>query len=123
MNLKIAVVFMLLIGVMYNDSKQAEPLTVEVYQTSVKGDMFSLKDNVVLDQPTKDTLELFPEQTYQEISGFGGAFTESSAYLLNQLSESKRKEIIEAYFSESGANYSLCRTHMNSCDFSLGHYS
>ena len=28
-----------------------------------------------------------------------------------------------SYFSESGANYSLTRTHINSCDFSLNNYS
>ena len=54
---------------------------------------------------------------------FGGAFTESSAYLLNQLSKENRDKIITAYFSKDGANYSLQRTHMNSCDFSLNQYS
>ncbi len=64
-----------------------------------------------------------PEETYQKILGFGGAFTESSAYLLNRLSKENQSKIIEAYFSEAGANYSLTRTHINSCDFSLGQYS
>lgn len=66
---------------------------------------------------------LKPEESYQKITGFGGAFTESSAYLLNQLSETNRDKILQAYFSETGANYSLTRTHINSCDFSLGQYS
>ena len=30
---------------------------------------------------------------------------------------------MEAYFAEDGANYTLTRTHMNSCDFSRFHYS
>ena len=30
---------------------------------------------------------------------------------------------MNAYFSEDGANYSLTRTHINSCDFSLKHYA
>jgi len=30
---------------------------------------------------------------------------------------------MEAYFSSNGANYSLTRTHINSCDFSLKHYA
>ena len=30
-----------------------------------------------------------------------------------------RNKILEAYFAKEGANYSLTRTHMNSCDFSL----
>ena len=60
---------------------------------------------------------------YQHIVGFGGSFTEASAYLLNAMSESKRAAIIKAYFSDEGAQYSLTRTHINSCDFSLGHYA
>ncbi|MEL6846360.1 MAG: glycosyl hydrolase family 30, partial [Bacteroidota bacterium] len=57
------------------------------------------------------------------ITGIGGSFTEASAYLLNQLSEPNRRKILEAYFSDAGARYSLTRTHINSCDFSLGNYS
>ena len=56
-------------------------------------------------------------------SGFGGAFTESSAYLLNKLSKKNRDTILKAYFAKDGARYSLTRTHMNSCDFSLSNYS
>lgn len=39
------------------------------------------------------------------------------------MSKKKRQEIIAAYFSDTAANYSLTRTHMNSCDFSLANYS
>lgn len=60
---------------------------------------------------------------YQTITGIGGSFTESTAYLLNQLSPAKRQEVIEAYFGTNGAQYSLTRTHINSCDFSLGQYA
>ena len=59
------------------------------------------------------------EEKFQTITGFGGAFTESSAYLLSKLGKENQKKIMEAYFSEKGANYSLTRTHINSCDFSL----
>jgi glucosylceramidase len=39
------------------------------------------------------------------------------------VSAENRNKILEAYFGESGARYSLTRTHMNSSDFSLGNYS
>lgn len=68
-------------------------------------------------------IELNPSKEFQTITGFGGSFTESSAYVLSQLSSEKRSEIIEAYFGDSGAKYSLTRTHINSCDFSLSQYS
>jgi len=69
------------------------------------------------------SIEILTDQKFQTITGIGGSFTEASAYLLNQLSEEKRSEILEAYFGDSGAKYSLTRTHMNSCDFSLSQYS
>ena len=95
---------------------------IKVYETSREGNKltekidFEIGDNV-------STIKINTDKKYQKITGFGGAFTESSAYLLNQMSDEKRKEIIEAYFSENGSNYSLTRTHMNSCDFSLSNYS
>lgn len=69
------------------------------------------------------TLKVDSTVSYQEIIGFGGAFTEASAHLLMNMSESKRDEIIDLYFSTEKANYSLMRTHMNSCDFSLSSYA
>lgn len=73
--------------------------------------------------PASATIELDTSTVFQEIEGFGGAFTESTAHLLGLMSEPNRKQILEAYFGANGAQYSLCRTHMNSCDFSLGQYS
>lgn len=63
------------------------------------------------------------KKKYQEIVGIGGAFTEAGGYVLSQLSTEKQNELIKAYFSEEGLNYSLCRTHINSCDFALGNYA
>ncbi|MDX5320286.1 MAG: glycosyl hydrolase family 30, partial [Bacteroidota bacterium] len=96
--------------------------SVKVYQTSAGGDKLKLLETVQGEEATS-IIRLNPKQTFQTILGFGGSFTESSAYLLQRLSEEKRNEVIEAYFGEAGARYSLTRTHMNSCDFSLDHYS
>lgn len=104
------------------NSKKPSNLVVKVYQTSAAGDKLTAKQT---EASTNDAskITIIPEKEYQEITGFGGAFTESSAYLLNNISKENRKKILEAYFSEEGANYTLTRTHMNSCDFSLDHYS
>jgi len=105
-----------------NCSEEQKQLQVEVYETSASGNKLT---KITEFSPTKNetSIKLLPEQTYQTITGFGGAFTESSAYLLNKLSKENRKKIIDAYFSKEGAHYSLTRTHMNSCDFSLSNYS
>lgn len=95
---------------------------MEVYETSASGNRLTRLTDFE-PQPNAPVLDILPEKKYQTITGFGGSFTEASAYLLNQLSVENRDEILEAYFGETGARYSLTRTHMNSCDFSLGNYS
>ena len=101
---------------------QQKGLIVDVYETSANGNKleklteFPSGSDVV-------SVQLFPDQQYQTITGFGGSFTEASAHLLNRLSEKNRKLILDAYFGQEGARYSLTRTHINSCDFSLTNYS
>ncbi|MFT6868065.1 MAG: glucosylceramidase, partial [Cyclobacteriaceae bacterium] len=112
----------LLIIAMSTACTSEKPLIVEVFETSASGNQLTqVTEFSSADYST--TIELLPDTTFQTITGFGGAFTESSAYLLNQLSIENRQKILKAYFSKEGANYSLTRTHINSCDFSLSNYS
>jgi hypothetical protein len=60
---------------------------------------------------------------FQKIIGFGGAFTEASAYNYFKLSPATRKKFMTLYFGEGGIGYSVGRIHINSCDFSLKSYS
>jgi len=101
---------------------ERETVSVEVFETSERGNKLSLLSEF---KPAERqvSISIIPDEEFQTITGFGGSFTEASAYLLNQLSAENRKKILEAYFGESGARYSLTRTHMNSCDFSLSNYS
>ncbi|MEO0899460.1 MAG: glycoside hydrolase family 30 protein [Bacteroidota bacterium] len=97
-------------------------MNVTVFETSAAGNKLTKLESFPAAEKSA-AIKILPDETFQTITGFGGSFTEASASLLNGLSPEKRKEVIEAYFGESGARYSLTRTHMNSCDFSLGNYS
>lgn len=97
-------------------------MNAQIFETSESGNQLTELTEFVDAEQTAE-ISLFPDQEFQTITGFGGSFTEASAYLLNRLSRENRMKIIEAYFGESGARYSLTRTHMNSSDFSLGNYS
>lgn len=68
-------------------------------------------------------LSVYPRNRHQLFHGFGGAFTEAAAYCYQQLPEEKRQEFMEAYFGKEGLRYTVGRTHLNSCDFSLGNYA
>lgn len=98
-----------------------DQIDFEVYETSANGNHLK-KINHFSSSAKPIKIKLLPETKHQTIIGFGGSFTESSAYLLNKLSKKNRDSILEAYFGERGARYSLTRTHINSCDFSLGNY-
>ena len=99
-----------------------QPLEVEVFETSESGNKLTKRTDFVA-EANPSTINLDDSKQFQAITGFGGAFTESSAYLLNQVSKENRDLILRAYFSKEGARYSLTRTHMNSCDFSVDNYS
>jgi glucosylceramidase len=91
------------------------------------GDLLNVKEPLeVSSLPNEDAtrIKLNPNETYQTILGFGGAFTEASAHTLSLISEEKRNEVIHRYFHpEEGLGYRFGRTHMNSCDFSLENYT
>ena len=119
--IKFSIHIFLMVIIMGCNSQQKK-LLVDVYETSANGNQlkklteFPSADNAI-------TVRILPEKKFQTITGFGGSFTESSAYLLNKLSKKNRDLVLNAYFGSEGSKYSLTRTHMNSCDFSLSNYS
>ncbi|NNF35830.1 MAG: glycoside hydrolase family 30 protein [Saprospiraceae bacterium] len=119
---KLNLLFALFLLTIMTQSCADKELNVEVFETSASGNQLT-KLTEFTEGENPGTITLNPEEQFQTITGFGGSFTESTAYLLNQLSEENRAKIIEAYFGDSGARYSLTRTHINSCDFSLSQYS
>lgn len=120
--MKSSTISICLILIMMGTSCTQNNLEVEVFETSESGNKLTqLKQFKAADNTS--SIILNPSKELQTITGFGGAFTESSAYLLNQVSKENRDQILRAYFAKDGARYSLTRTHMNSCDFSLNNYS
>jgi glucosylceramidase len=120
-NLKIVTVTLIVISFM-SSCMVSNKLEIEVFETSASGRLLQKVETFsMLENPLE--INLNPDEKYQTITGFGGSFTEASASLLNKLSNDNRKKILEAYFSQNGANYSLTRTHIASCDFSLSNYT
>ena len=67
-------------------------------------------------------INLYPEITYQAFEGFGGAITEAAGTTYNQMDESQRRVLMEAYFGKERMNYQFIRLPIDSCDFYLGQY-
>jgi glucosylceramidase len=101
-------------------------MTTEILVTSENGDLMASKNNVsfVDGDPSGTVINVYPNSTKQTILGIGTSFTESSAFVLAHLDEDKRKEVMRNIFSADGANFSIARTHIGACDFSVeGKYS
>lgn len=70
------------------------------------------------------SITIDPSRRFQVVEGFGGAFTESAAVTFARMDPAAQAAILKAYFDpEEGHGYTLCRTHINSCDFSLNNYA
>lgn len=109
-------------------SPKKNDYVVDVYQTSQSGDNLKIISN----NPTKQSvvnskkisLRIDTDQKFQEYVGFGASFTESSAWNLATIPAALRKEVLIRLFSPTeGAGFSLTRTHINSSDYSNGHYT
>lgn len=96
-------------------------LEFQAFESSAAGNSWTAVS--ATEEASSVSIKLNTSETFQTITGFGGAFTESSAYLLNKLGPENRKKVIDAYFGSDGAAYSLTRAHINSSDFSLGNYA
>ncbi len=99
---------------------------VQIIQTSEQGDKVTPKHSVELQDGSAkgNTIKVNLTATKQILQGVGTSFTESSAFVLAHLEPAKRAEVMRNIFSAEGANFSLTRTHIGSCDFCVeGHYA
>lgn len=87
-------------------------------------EMCFAKDKEGPDGHEAKILNIYDEVQYQEILGFGGAFTEASTLNFSRVSPEMRKKVMDLYFDrEKGIGYNFCRSTINSCDFSEDFYS
>lgn len=75
------------------------------------------------DQGMEDyVVNIYPEMEFETLEGFGGAITDSAAYVYSLMDEGQKKQLIETYFSPQKMKYGIVRIHMDSCDFSTEMY-
>ncbi len=104
----------------------APTATSEILLTSARGDELASLENVAFEpgRATGTVITVHPDSLRQTLHGIGTSFTESSAYVLAHLPPERRREVMERIWGEDGADFSLARTHIASCDFTVeGKYS
>lgn len=70
---------------------------------------------------TSPVVAVDPAATFQRIDGFGGALTDSAAWLIH--SSPRRSAIMRDLFAAKGAAYSMVRLPMGASDTARGNYS
>lgn len=73
--------------------------------------------------PAPDAVVLEPNQKYQEILGFGAAFTDAACYMFNQLPAASRAALFHELFHPTEMGLNVCRTCIGSSDYSTEVYS
>jgi glucosylceramidase len=101
---------------------------IETFRTAKdSGERLSVGENLHFgSSPVKEfsSICIDSRKRFQTIEGFGGAFTEAAASTFYKMNPDAQSAMLKAYFDPvEGLGYTLCRTHINSCDFSLGNYA
>jgi glucosylceramidase len=71
----------------------------------------------------EDAIVLNPRETYQNVLGFGAAFTDASCYTFHQMDPGPREQLFHELFHPSEMGLSVCRTCIGSSDYSRNVYS
>ena len=74
-------------------------------------------------QIASGAIVLNPAAPRQEILGFGAAMTDSSCYVLSQLSDSDRQAVLHDIFNPSEMSMNVCRTCIGASDYARNVYS
>ena len=74
-------------------------------------------------KPGKSAITVNPKEQYQEVLGFGGAFTDATCFTLNRLDPGVRKELFNEFFAPDQMNLSAGRVCIGASDYSRNAYS
>lgn len=109
--------------------KAAPGNSVRVWLTDVSANKWVAGQSDVLFKTEKTanplTIKIDDSVKYQKVQGFGAAMTDSSAWLVDKLSDAERTEVMKKLFDPSkGIGLSLLRSPMGATDFNAsGNYS
>jgi glucosylceramidase len=71
----------------------------------------------------ENVIELNPGKTFQEMLGFGAAFTDAACYTFNRLEASVREKLFHELFHPAEMGLNVCRTCIGASDYSTEVFS
>ena len=101
-------------------------MDLRLVSTTYKGSIRNIHEEVIpfLDDGGREEqlINLYPQVKHQTMDGFGGAITDSAAYIYSLMSPEQKKQMLTEYFGHNRMKYRFVRIPIDSCDFSLEHY-
>lgn len=101
-------------------------MRLHLYTTRYQGNIRTMEETELPLEPDggreEQVINLYPQITYQTVDGFGGAITDSAAYIYSLMAPEQKKQLLEEYFGRDKMKYRFVRIPIDSCDFSLEHY-
>jgi glucosylceramidase len=70
-----------------------------------------------------NTIVLQPDRKLQPILGFGAALTDAACYMINQMPDAAREELLHELFDPKQMGFSVCRLCIGSSDYARTMYS
>jgi len=74
-------------------------------------------------RPGRNTIVIQPERKFQPILGFGAALTDAACYMIDQMPEAAREELLHELFDLKQTGFSVCRVCVGSSDYARTLYS
>lgn len=96
-----------------------------IYQSTAADNLFQPVDYQVSNNEAEAVIAIASKETYQTIDGFGASFTDSSAYLIDQVLDGNDKESLmtKLFDLEEGIGLSVIRNPMGASDYARTIYS
>jgi glucosylceramidase len=85
----------------------------ELSPSAIKWDSSPGSMNIVVDPTTQ----------YQDIVGFGAAFTDAACYTINRMPDQLKSGLLNEFFSAEKMNLSMCRTCIGASDYSTSAFT
>ncbi|MFZ0732268.1 MAG: glycoside hydrolase family 30 beta sandwich domain-containing protein [Candidatus Sulfotelmatobacter sp.] len=103
------------------------PLSAEITVRVTGGDLRYAAAPALAWEPAgrspENAIVINPDKKFQEILGFGAAFTDAACYTFNRLSPSEREPLFRDLFDPSEMGLNVCRTCIGSSDYSTEVFS
>jgi len=102
---------------------------IQIWETTRAEKRFDLRAQIFNDEsyvppPAYEyKLSVDRSESYQEIFGFGGAFSDATSLGVGSMSTKIQEDILQAYFGQNGLEYSLARVVIAGSDFSNRGYT